>query len=44
MKRAAAGAQSIPSRIRQNAPRPIFFYIVGDLERLLEERFSSPTL
>jgi hypothetical protein len=39
MTRAAAGAQSIPSRIVQNAPRPKLFTATHDLERLLEEFF-----
>jgi hypothetical protein len=37
MKRAAAGAQSIPPRIGQNTLRPIFFTAPRDLERLVEE-------
>jgi hypothetical protein len=44
MPRAAEGAQSIPPRITQNAPRPEKFTAPHGLERLLEELFLPPAV
>jgi hypothetical protein len=44
MPRAAAGAQSIPPRIMQNAMCPKFFKTMRSLQLLLEERFLPPAV